>query len=190
HGTGDFLTNLMRRERPRRRRMDASRPLTWNLPDRGAPAEDDPRGWEAVEISEQARGTLSEGTDEGVGEAAAAEGDAAGVVEEAGHFRVYLGAAAGVGKTYAMLCEGRRRQERGADVVIGFVECHGRRRTEKLIEGLEVVPRKTVEYRGSRLGEMDLAAVLRRQPKIALIDELAHRNVPGAGPHERRRTAV
>jgi two-component system sensor histidine kinase KdpD len=114
------------------------------------------------------------------------EADATGVVEAAGHFRIYLGAAAGVGKTYAMLCEGHRRQERGADVVIGFVECHGRRLTEELIEGLEVVPRKTVEYRGSRLEEMDLDAVVRRQPKIALIDELAHTNVPGSGPHEKR----
>src|SRR5262249_43103635 len=96
------------------------------------------------------------------------------------------GAAAGVGKTYAMLCEGHRRRERGADVVIGFVECHGRRLTEELIEGLEAVPRKTVEYRGSRLQEMDLDAVLRRRPKIALIDELAHTNVPGSGPHEKR----
>jgi two-component system sensor histidine kinase KdpD len=166
--------------------MDASGPLTWNLPDRGAPAKDGPGSWEAVEISEQARVTVSDGMDEGGSGAAMAEGEAAGVVEDAGHFRIYLGAAAGVGKTYDMLCEGHRRQERGADVVIGFVECHGRRRTEKLIEGLEVVPRKTVEYRGSRLEEMDLDAVLRRHPKIALIDELAHTNVPGSGPHEKR----
>jgi len=149
-------------------------------------ADDDPRSREAVEISEQTRVTGSEGIDEGVSQAAAAEADATDVVEEAGHFRIYLGAAAGVGKTYAMLCEGHRRQERGADVVIGFVECHGRRLTEELIEGLEVVPRKTVEYRGSRLEEMDLDAVLRRRPKIALIDELAHTNVPGSGPHEKR----
>jgi len=158
--------------------MNASRLLTWNLPDRGASAEDDPRIAEAVEISEQARVGVPEGVDEGVSQAAAMEADATGVVEAAGHFRIYLGAAAGVGKTYAMLCEGHRRQERGADVVIGFVECHGRRLTEELIEGLEVVPRKTVEYRGSRLEEMDLDAVVRRQPKIALIDELAHTNVP------------
>jgi two-component system sensor histidine kinase KdpD len=166
--------------------MNASRLLTWNLPDRGASAEDDPRIAEAVEISEQARVGVPEGVDEGVSQAAAMEADATGVVEAAGHFRIYLGAAAGVGKTYAMLCEGHRRQERGADVVIGFVECHGRRLTEELIEGLEVVPRKTVEYRGSRLEEMDLDAVVRRQPKIALIDELAHTNVPGSGPHEKR----
>ncbi len=108
------------------------------------------------------------------------EDDATDVVEAAGHFRIYLGAAAGVGKTYAMLGEGHRRLARGADVVIGFVECHGRRLTDQLIKGLEVVPRKVVEYRGSRLEEMDLDAVLRRHPKIALIDELAHTNVPGS----------
>jgi two-component system, OmpR family, sensor histidine kinase KdpD len=121
-----------------------------------------------------------------VSEAAAVERDATEVVEQAGRFRVYLGAAAGVGKTYAMLSEGHRRLARGADVVIGFVECHGRRLTEQLIEGLEEVPRKAVEYRGSQLQEMDLDAVLSRRPKIALIDELAHTNVPGSGRHEKR----
>jgi len=121
-----------------------------------------------------------------VSEAAAAEQDPTGVVEDAGHFRIYLGAAAGVGKTYAMLSEGHRRLSRGADVVIGFVECHGRPHTEQLMEGLEAVPRKTVEYRGSQLAEMDLDAVLRRRPRIALIDELAHTNVPGSGRHGKR----
>jgi two-component system, OmpR family, sensor histidine kinase KdpD len=119
-----------------------------------------------------------------VSEAAAL--DATDAVEAAGHFRVYLGAAAGVGKTYAMLCEGHRRKGRGADVVIGFVECHGRQLTEQLIDGLEEVPRKVVDYRGSRLAEMDLEAVLRRHPQIALVDELAHTNVPGSGQHEKR----
>ena len=114
------------------------------------------------------------------------EDDATEVVEQAGRFRVYLGAAAGVGKTYAMLNEGHRRLGRGADVVIGFVECHGRTLTEQLIAGLEEVPRKVVEYRGSRLQEMDLDAVLRRRPKIALVDELAHTNVPGSGRNEKR----
>ena len=118
--------------------------------------------------------------------AAAVEDDATGVVEAAGRFRIYLGAAAGVGKTYAMLSEGHRRLSRGADVVIGFVECHGRPHTEQLMEGLEAVPRKTVEYRGSQLAEMDLDAVLRRRPRIALIDELAHTNVPGSGRHGKR----
>jgi two-component system, OmpR family, sensor histidine kinase KdpD len=108
------------------------------------------------------------------------------VVEAAGHFRIYLGAAAGVGKTYAMLSEARRRKERGADVVIGFVETHGRQHTQDMIGDLEVVPRKVIEYRGSPLEEMDLEAVLGRHPKVALIDELAHTNVPGSGPHEKR----
>ena len=128
----------------------------------------------------------SEGIDEGVSEAAAAETDATDVVEAAGHFRIYLGAAAGVGKTYAMLSEGQRRRERGSDVVVGFVECHGRRLTEELIDGLEVVPRKAVDYRGTRFDEMDLDAVVQRRPKVALIDELAHTNVPGSGRHEKR----
>jgi two-component system, OmpR family, sensor histidine kinase KdpD len=139
-----------------------------------------------VHITEQTSVTVSEGTDEGVSQAAAVEREATEVVAEAGHFRVYLGAAAGVGKTYAMLSEGHRRLGRGADVVIGFVECHGRRLTDDLVEGLELVPRKVVEYKGRHLEEMDLDAVLRRRPKIALIDELAHTNVPGSGRHEKR----
>ena len=109
-----------------------------------------------------------------------------GVVEAAGHFRIYLGAAAGVGKTYAMLNEGHRRRDRGTDVVVGFVECHGRQRTEEMIGDLEVVPRRKVEYRGSVLEEMDLDAVLARHPQVALIDELAHTNVPGSGKNEKR----
>src|ERR1035438_4248243 len=132
------------------------------------------------------RDTVSEGTDVGVSQATAADTDATDVVEAAGHFRIYLGAAAGVGKTYAMLCEGQRRRGRGADVVVGFVECHGRQLTEQLIDGLEVIPRQVVSYRGSRLEEMDLDAVLRRHPRIALIDELAHTNVPGSGRHDKR----
>ena len=71
-------------------------------------------------------------------------------------------------------------------MVIGFVECHGRQNTEELIEGLEMVPRKVVEYRGSRLAEMDLDAILRRRPEVALVDELAHTNVPGSGRHDKR----
>jgi two-component system sensor histidine kinase KdpD len=96
---------------------------------------------------------------------ARADADASDVVEAAGHFRIYLGAAAGVGKTYAMLNEGRRRHDRGTDVVIGFVECHGRQHTEDMIDGLEVVPRTKVDYRGSLLEEMDLDAVLAANPK-------------------------
>jgi two-component system sensor histidine kinase KdpD len=107
-------------------------------------------------------------------------------VEAAGNFRLYLGAAAGVGKTYAMLNEGHRRQQRGTDVVIGFVECHGRTLTESLIEGLEMVPRHPANYRGAVFEEMDLDAVLSRQPELALVDELAHTNVPGSGRNEKR----
>lgn len=107
-------------------------------------------------------------------------------VEAAGHFRIYLGAAPGVGKTYAMLSEGQRRRGRGADVVIGFVECHGRQHTEELIDGIEVVPRRVINYRGTQFEEMDLDALLHRRPKVALVDELAHTNVPGSGPHDKR----
>ena len=107
-------------------------------------------------------------------------------VEPTGKFRLYLGAVAGVGKTWSMLDEGWRRHRRGADVVIGFVETHGRARTAEQIRDLEVVPRKVVEYRGTTFEEMDLAAVLARRPEVALIDELAHTNVPGSGPHAKR----
>jgi len=126
-----------------------------------------------------------EGANEAVSEAAADTG-ATDVVEAAGHFRIYLGAAPGVGKTYAMLSEAQRRRGRGADVVIGFVETYGRPLTEELIGSLEVIPRKVIDYRGINLTEMDLDAVLRRRPGIALVDELAHTNVPGSGPHEKR----
>jgi len=112
--------------------------------------------------------------------------DSADGVEAAGHFRLYLGAAAGVGKTFAMLNEGHRRKQRGTDVVIGFVECHRRPLTEELITDLEVVPRKAVEYRGTVFEEMDLDAVLARHPKVALVDELAHTNVPGSSHNEKR----
>ena len=120
------------------------------------------------------------------GDPAPVHPDTVAVVEEAGRFRIYLGAAAGVGKTYAMLSEGHRRKDRGADVAVGFVECHGRVLTERLIDGLEVIPRKVVEYRGSRLEELDLDAVLQRHPQIALVDELAHTNVPGSGRNDKR----
>src|SRR3984957_12478818 len=127
--------------------------------------------------------TYSPVTVEHVSEAAAEEADE---VEPAGPFRIYLGAAPGVGKSYDMLSEAHRRLGRGADVVVGFVEAYGRPHTEELIDGLEVIPRQVVEYRGSRLEEMDLDAVLRRRPEVALVDELAHTNVPGSGPHEKR----
>ncbi|MDT0318373.1 universal stress protein [Streptomyces millisiae] len=97
-----------------------------------------------------------------------------------GTLRVYLGAAPGVGKTYAMLAEGRRQRRRGVDVVIGFMEDYGRRMTRLMAEGLETVPRHTLVHRGARFTEMDLDAVLRRRPELALVDEIAHTNVPGS----------
>ncbi|MEV0831443.1 sensor histidine kinase KdpD [Nonomuraea rubra] len=97
-----------------------------------------------------------------------------------GRLRVYLGAAPGVGKTYAMLGEGRRGLERGRDVVVGFVETHGRPRTAALLEGMEVLPRRTLVHRGATFTELDVDAVIERAPKVALIDELAHTNVPGS----------
>ena len=97
-----------------------------------------------------------------------------------GRLRVYLGAAPGVGKTYAMLDEGHRRRGRGTDVVVAFVETHGRSKTAAQVGDLEVVPRRVLEHRGSRFTELDLDAVLARAPQLALVDELAHTNVPGS----------
>jgi two-component system sensor histidine kinase KdpD len=97
-----------------------------------------------------------------------------------GHLKVYLGYAAGVGKTYQMLLEGRRLKEEGIDVVVGLVETHGRIETERLLKGLEVIPRRRQEYRGIAVEEMDVDAILVRKPQVALIDELAHTNVPGS----------
>ncbi|WP_432100570.1 ATP-binding protein [Streptomyces sp. WAC 04229] len=96
-----------------------------------------------------------------------------------GKLRIYLGAAPGVGKTYAMLAEAHRRVERGTDCVVAFVEHHGRARTEVMLHGLEQVPRRELEYRGGTFTELDLDAVLARRPQVALVDELAHTNVPG-----------
>ncbi|MBI1351739.1 MAG: DUF4118 domain-containing protein [Actinomycetales bacterium] len=97
-----------------------------------------------------------------------------------GRLRIYLGAAPGVGKTYAMLGEAHRRLERGTDVVVALVESHGRPHTASLTAGLEVIPRRTIHYRDSTFEEMDLNAVLARKPDVALVDELAHTNVPGS----------
>ena len=102
-----------------------------------------------------------------------------------GRFKVYLGMAAGVGKTVAMLREGRRLTAEGVDVVCGIVETHGRKETLAEITGIEVIPRKTIQYRGVPLEEMDLDAVLARKPDLVLVDELAHTNVPGSR-HEKR----
>lgn len=97
-----------------------------------------------------------------------------------GRLRVYLGAAPGVGKTFKMLEEGRRRLERGTDVVVAVVETHGRSRTERLLDGFEIIPRRTVRYRNTDLDDMDLDAVLARRPSVALVDEMAHTNAPGS----------
>jgi two-component system sensor histidine kinase KdpD len=104
-----------------------------------------------------------------------------------GELRIYLGAAPGVGKTYAMLEEAHRRAERGTDVVIGFVETHGREHTAAMIGDLELVPRRTITYRGAEFTEMDLDAVLARRPEVAVVDELAHTNVPGSRNDKRWR---
>jgi two-component system sensor histidine kinase KdpD len=97
-----------------------------------------------------------------------------------GELRIYLGAAPGVGKTYAMLEEAHRRAERGTDVVLGFVETHGRKHTAAMADGLEQVPRRALTHRGVEFTEMDLDAVLARRPEVAVVDELAHTNVPGS----------
>jgi two-component system, OmpR family, sensor histidine kinase KdpD len=102
-----------------------------------------------------------------------------------GTLRIYLGAAPGVGKTFAMLNEGLRRARRGTNLVVGFVESHGRPNTEAAIGDLEVVPRRSLTYAGGRFEEMDLDAILARAPEVALVDELAHSNVPGSR-HEKR----
>ncbi|MBN6033431.1 DUF4118 domain-containing protein [Amycolatopsis sp. 195334CR] len=102
-----------------------------------------------------------------------------------GELRIYLGAAPGVGKTFAMLGEARRRLERGTDVVIGLVETHGRRKTAELLDGLEVVPRRASEHRGREFTEMDVDGLLARKPEVAVVDELAHTNVPGSRNEKR-----
>lgn len=112
--------------------------------------------------------------------------DIADSVRPAGRFRIYLGSAAGVGKTCAMLDEGYRRFTRGSDVVIGYVETHNRPHTGELIRNLPIIPRKKIEHRGSQFEEMDLEAVLDRRPEVVLVDELAHTNIPGSGVHDKR----
>ena len=102
-----------------------------------------------------------------------------------GRLKVYIGLAAGVGKTYRMLHEAHALKQRGVDVVLGFIETHGRAETAALIEGLEVVPRRQIEYRGVTVEEMDLDAVLARRPQVAIVDEVAHTNAPGSRHRKR-----
>jgi two-component system, OmpR family, sensor histidine kinase KdpD len=116
---------------------------------------------------------------------AAAHGDL-DIAKATGTLRVYLGVAAGAGSTCAMLDEGHRLIKAGTDVVAACVDCHGRTRTEEQAAGIESIPPKVVRYRGCLLEEMDLDAVLSRCPAVVLIDELAHRNVPGSGRHDKR----
>jgi len=102
-----------------------------------------------------------------------------------GRLRIYLAAVTGAGKTYSMLAEGHRRKMRGTDVVVGYIETHGRPQTEAMLGDLEVIPRKKIIYRGITLEEMDTEAIIARHPHVVLIDELAHSNVPGS-THEKR----
>lgn len=104
---------------------------------------------------------------------------------EEGNFILYLGAAAGVGKTYAMLLKGRQLQQSGIDVVVGYLEVHGREETESLVEGLEVIPSKKIRYGGAEFGEVDVDAILKRDPEVVLIDELAHSNTQGSSYEKR-----
>jgi two-component system sensor histidine kinase KdpD len=105
---------------------------------------------------------------------------AAASKEHRGRLKIFLGAAPGVGKTYAMLKAAQARRREGIDLVVAVVETHGRKETEALLRGLEVIPRNRVDYRGQALEEMDIDGVLKRRPKLALVDELAHSNVPGS----------
>ncbi len=100
--------------------------------------------------------------------------------ENRAHLKIFFGASAGVGKTYAMLSEARERQRAGEDVVVGVVETHGRPETEALLDGLELLPRHVLEYRGAALPEFDLDAALARRPAVLVLDELAHTNAPGS----------
>jgi two-component system sensor histidine kinase KdpD len=100
--------------------------------------------------------------------------------EGRGRLKIFLGAAPGVGKTYEMLTDGHQRREAGGDVVIGVVETHGRRETEALIHGHELIPRRAVDYQGQSIAEMDIDAILARRPQLVLVDELAHTNAPGS----------
>jgi two-component system, OmpR family, sensor histidine kinase KdpD len=102
-----------------------------------------------------------------------------------GSFKLFLGYAPGVGKTFSMLSEALRRRSRGEDVVIGFIETHGRKGIEELAAQLETVPRKKIEYKGTIFDEMDVDAVIARRPAVALVDELAHTNIPGS-KHRKR----
>jgi two-component system sensor histidine kinase KdpD len=107
--------------------------------------------------------------------------------EEQGRLKIFLGAAPGVGKTYEMLQSARAKRRDGVDIVVGVVETHGRKETEVLLEGVEVIPRRRADYKGATLEEMDLDAILRRRPEVVVVDELAHSNAPGSRHPKRYR---
>ena len=123
------------------------------------------------------------------GKASQVEPFALKTLRNRGRHKVFLGYAPGVGKTFTMLAEAQRRFKRGEDLVVGFVETHGREGTAEMAEGLPIVPRKQIEYRGKVFEEMDTAAVIARKPEWALVDELAHTNIPGS-VHEKRWQSV
>src|SRR6201988_4843495 len=100
--------------------------------------------------------------------------------EGRGRLKIFLGAAPGVGKTYEMLLSAQAKRREGVDVVVGVVETHGRRETQSLLDGLEIIPRREGDYKGHRLSEMDIDAILKRRPQLVLVDELAHTNAPGS----------
>ncbi len=100
--------------------------------------------------------------------------------ESRGKLKIFIGAAPGVGKTYSMLRAAQARKKEGVDVVVGIVETHQRSETETLLQDIEIIPRQVIDYRGIAFQEMDLDAILRRSPKLVLVDELAHSNIPGA----------
>src|SRR5258708_22407176 len=107
-----------------------------------------------------------------------------------GRLKLYLGFAAGVGKTYRMLEEAHALKKRGVDVVVGYVETHGRSETAALVEGLEVVSRRAIEYRGVSVEEMDLDAILARKPAVRIVDEIPHTNVPGGRNRKRYQDVI
>ncbi|MEK1926929.1 MAG: two-component sensor histidine kinase, partial [Rhizobium giardinii] len=100
--------------------------------------------------------------------------------ETRGRLKIFLGAAPGVGKTFEMLTSAHARKADGVDVVVGVVETHGRKETQALVDGLEVMPRRTIDYKGRILDEMDIDAIIARRPALVLVDELAHTNAPGS----------
>ena len=146
-------------------------------PERRVPERRTPEQW--LEIAQREEGIIV-APDEEARDQNTFDDEDAPRTNGRGRHKIFLGFAAGVGKTYKMLEEANRRRARGQDVVIGYIETHKRKGTEAQLGELEIVPRKRVEYRGVTLEEMDTDAILARRPRIVLVDELAHSNVPGS----------